>query len=451
MNLGSKKKYMLTEGSVWKRMVVFALPIFLGQLCQQLYNTADSLIVGNYLGSNALAAVSSSGNLIFLFIGFFGGLSLGAGVIISRFIGAGDEKNTSEAVHTTVALGLVNSVILTAAGIIFTPFILRMMQTPDSVLDSSVVYFRIYFTGAVGFVMYNTLVGILQAAGDSFHPLCYLVFSSVMNIVLDIVFIRFFNGGVGSAALASAISSVLSAVLCFIRLCRTDESYAIRIGKIRFIPKHLKAIIKIGVPSGVQNSIIGFANVVVQSYINIFGEMAVAGSGAYAKIEGFAFLPITCFTMAMTTFISQNLGAAKAGRAKQGAAFGTVCSVVLAEIIGVVIYFSAPVLIGAFDSDPEVIGFGVGRARICTLFYFLLAYTHAMASVFRGAGKATVPMVIMLVCWCIIRVGTLATVNLFWHSIYSVNWIYPFTWSLSTVVFTVYFLRSGLFSKITLN
>ena len=430
----------MTEGSAPKKIIIFAFPIFLGNLFQQLYNTADSLIVGNFLGSNALAAVSSAGNLIFLMIGFFIGLSVGAGVVISNYIGAKDAENTSLAVHTTVALGLVISIILTAIGITLAPVILRLMNTPEDVMSNSVIYFRIYFAGSIGFVMYNTFVGILRAAGDSTHPLYFLIISSVVNIVLDLVFIVGFHLGVGSAALATSISQIVSAVLCMILLLKTKESYRLEIKKIKFNVNILGKVINYGLPAGIQNSVIGFANVLVQSYINVFGEMAMAGHGAYSKIEGFGFLPITSFTMALTTFIGQNMGAKDYKRVKKGAVFGTVCSVTLAEVVGLIIFIFAPQLIRAFDSTPQSLEYGVQRTRVDTLFYFLLAFSHAMASILRGEGKSTVPMVIMLMFWCIVRVTILSVSNKYFHSIQVVNWVYPITWALSSIAYIFYYL-----------
>lgn len=438
----------MTSGSISKRMIFFALPLLLGNLFQQLYNTVDSLIVGNFLGSSALAAVSSSGSLIFMLIGFLSGISTGAGVVVSRYFGAEDKQGVHRAVHTTVAFGLVAGVLMTLVGVLMSPQILMWMGTPESVMSESIIYLQIYFSGSLGFVMYNIFVGILQAIGDSRHPLYYLMISSVINLVLDILFIEVFHTGVGGAALATVISQVFSAVLCFVQLLRTKDSYQLKITKIRFDAEMLGQIIRIGLPSGVQNSIIAFANVVVQSYINDFGEMAMAGYGAYSKIEGFAFLPINSFTLAMTTFVGQNLGAGQAERTKRGARFGILATVVLAEIIGVVVFLLAPQLIAAFDATPEVIRFGVEKARTAALFYFLLAYSHSVASILRGAGKAVVPMIIMMVCWCAIRVVFLAVSIPLTHAIQMVYVVYPLTWGLSSIVFFCYYKRADWMKRI---
>lgn len=433
---------LLTEGPIGRKILAFAFPLFLGNLFQQLYNTADSLIVGNFIGSDALAAVSSSGSLIFLMVGFFNGISVGAGVVIARYFGARDRAGVERAVHTTVAFGIVSGIALTVIGILFTPFILRLMGTPEDVLPSSVLYFRVYFCGSVAFVLYNVFVGILQSVGDSRHPLIYLIISSVVNVLLDLVFVAVLRLGVGSAALATVISQFLSAALCIKRLTRSQEEYRIVIKNIRFDLPMLRQVIQNGLPTGLQNSIIAFANVVVQSNINAFGKMAVAGCGSYSKIEGFGFLPINCFVMALTTFISQNLGAREYDRAKKGARFGILCSITIAELIGLIIYLSAPVLVSAFNSDPEVISFGVAQAHTVTLFYFLLAYSHCLAAIFRGAGRSAVPMLVMLACWCIIRVSYITVIVRFIPVINVIFWAYPLTWTLSSIVFTVYFLKS---------
>lgn len=434
---------LLTEGCIWKQLVAFAFPLFVGNLFQQLYNTADSLIVGNFLGSNALAAVSSSGNLIFLMVGFFQGISVGAGVVIARYYGAGDYREVKKAVHTTVAFGLAAGIFLTVFGTILTSRILLWMGTPADVLPESTVYFRIYFMGSLSFVMYNVFVGVLQSIGDSRHPLIYLVISSVINVLLDLLFVAVLGLGVGSAAVATILSQFFSAFLCLFRLTRkSPEEYRVYLKQIRFDLPMLKQIISNGLPAGFQNSIIALANVVVQSNINKFGKMAVAGSGAYSKIEGFGFLPITCFAMALTTFISQNLGARQYDRAKKGARFGILCSVSMAELVGIFIYLTIPTLIAAFNRTPEVIAYGTTHARITSLFYFLLSFSHCIAGILRGAGKAAVPMFTMLCFWCIVRVSYITVILHFIPEIRMIFWAYPLTWSLSSIVFLLYFLKA---------
>lgn len=437
-----KSNTSMLDGSIWKSIVYFALPLLLGNLFQQLYNTVDSLIVGNWLGSSSLAAVSSSGSLIFMLIGFIQGISSGAGVIVARLFGAREQNNLNLAVHTTVAFGIVAGLLMTFIGVVFTPQILVLMDTPDNVLGESIEYLQIYFMGSLGFVMYNVFVGILQAVGDSKHPLYYLIVSSVVNLVLDLVFIAVMGSGVGGAALATVISQFISALLCLRRLIWTDEPYKLSLRQIRFHGKLLYQIIKVGLPSGVQNSIIAFANVVVQSNINSFGDVAMAGCGAYSKIEGFGFLPITSFTMALTTFVGQNLGAKQYERTKKGARFGILVTIICAELIGIIVFALAPLLIAAFDRNPEVIRIGIEKARTSALFYFLLAYSHAVSAVLRGSGKAVVPMAVMMVFWCVVRVAFLSITVPLTNSIQMLYWVYPLTWFLSSVAFLIYYKKA---------
>lgn len=438
----STDRNALTEGPIWKSMLLFALPVFLGNVFQQFYNTFDSWCVGNFIGDDALAAVSSSGSLIFMLVGFFNGVAMGAGVIIARFFGARDHASMRRAIHTDVAFGLTAGILLSVIGVAFSPTILRWMGTPVEVLPQSISYFRWYFCGAVFTVMYNIFVGILHALGDSRHPLYYLMISTGVNIVLDLLFVAVFQMGVGSAALATTISQGISAALCCIRLMRVDKEYCLVLQDIRYDWESLKSIMRFGLPSGVQNSVIALANLVVQSNINSFGKEAMAGCGSYSKIEGFAFLPITCFTMALSTFVGQNLGARKYDRVKKGVGFGIACSVILAEMIGIFSYLFAPQLIGIFNDDAVVIDFGSRHMRTIALFYFLLAFSHCIAGIMRGAGKATVPMVTMLVCWCLIRVSYITIAIRFVNQLETVSWAYPITWTCSSIVFLLYFLKA---------
>lgn len=423
-------------------MLLFALPIFLGNIFQQLYNTVDSLIVGNFLGELPLAAVSSSGNLIHMFIGFFQGLSMGAGILIARYYGAKNYDALGKAIHTDVAMGLCTGILLTILGVAMTPTILGWMGTPEDVLPYSIEYFHFYFCGAVFTVMYNIFVGILHAVGDSRHPLYYLIISSLVNVVLDLVLVGLLGQGVWSAALATTVSQGISALLCCIRLMRYDTVYRLHWRRIRFHLRTLKEILQFGLPSAVQNSVIGIANVFVQSNINNFGSAAMAGCGAYSKLEGFAFLPVTCFSQALSTFVGQNLGAKQYDRAKKGAVFGTCCSVVAAEIIGFALYAAAPYLIAIFDDTPQVIAFGIAHTRTISRFYFLLAFSHCAAAILRGSGKSTVPMVVMLLFWCVVRVSYISIAVQYVDKLTTVSWAYPITWSCSSIVFLFYLVKA---------
>ena len=437
-----KSEVNLTEGSIAKNIIKFAIPMFIGNLFQQLYNVADSLVVGNFLGSDALAAVTSTGSLIFLLVGFFNGTAMGAGVIIARFFGAKDHENVKKALHTDLAFGILCGAIMTLVGVIFAPQILTLMDTPEDVFVQSVLYIRIYFLGSIAVVLYNVCMGIMQAVGDSRHPLYYLIFSSVVNILLDLLFNGVFKLGVEYAALATIISQLLATLMCLWRLTGKSQTYRVELRKIGFDKDLLKQIVGIGLPSGLQNSIISIANVVVQANINAFGSAAMAGCGAYFKIEGFVFLPITCFSMALTTFIGQNLGAKQYDRAKKGAAFGIFCSITLAEVIGILVYFFMPRLILLFNAEADVVNYGILQAHTESLFYFLLAFSHTVAGIMRGAGKSTVPMFVMLGCWCIFRITYVTIITSIIPTIQVVFWAYPITWSLSSVVFLIYLLKA---------
>ena len=429
----------MTHGVPWRLISVFAVPIFLSQLFQQLYNTADALIVSNFLGDNALAAVSASGPLIFLMVSFFAGTASGVGVAISRYFGAGDYDKVSRTIHTAVLLAVISGLILTVIGVAFTPTLLRWMATDAEVLSDAIAYFRCYFTGVSAGVMYNTFTGIMNALGDSRRPLYYLIVSSLTNISLDLLFVGVLGWGVWSAALATIISQAVSVVLCLLHLTKKGTIFQIRWSALRIDGALLREILRYGLPAGVQNSVIALANVVVQTNINSFGKDAMAAYGAYSKIEGFAFLPVTSFSMAITTYVSQNLGAGQKERARRGARFGILAAPIIAEVIGILTYLTAPALIGLFSKTPAVLALGVLETRTISLFYFLLAFSHAVASVCRGAGKAFVPMAIMLSIWCVIRILYIMLMMRLFHQIVYVYWAYPLTWALSSAIYFLYF------------
>ena len=423
-------------------MLIFALPVFLGNVFQQLYNAFDAWCVGHFINDDALAAVSSSGSLIFLMISFFQGLSMGAGVVIARTFGAREFASMRKAIHTAIAFGLLTGMLLTVLGVALTPTILNWMGTPEEVLPQSISYFRFYFMGAIFTVMYNIFVGILHAVGDSKHPLYYLIVSTFVNIGLDLLFVGAFQLGVGSAAMATTISQGISALLCFLHLLHIDAPYQVKMKEISFDKKSLMDIVRYGLPSGVQNSVIAFANVLVQTNINSFGKAAMAGCGSYSKLEGFAFLPVTCFTQTLSTFVGQNLGAGQHDRVKKGVGFGIACSCLMAELVGVLSYVFAPQLIGFFSETREAISFGVEHMRTICLFYCLLAFSHCIAGIMRGAGKATVPMFTMLACWCVFRVIYITVAVKFVNELTTISWAYPITWSLSSIIFLIYFLKA---------
>lgn len=431
----------MTQGNPYSQIIAFALPIFLSQVFQQLYNTADTLIVGRFLGTNALAAVSSSGTLIFLLVSFFNGTSMGAGVVVSKYFGAKDNDKISRAIHTNIVFSLLCGVVLTLVGVFLTPTFLVWMKTDPDVLPEAIEYFRYFFLGSLAMIMYNACRGIMSALGDSKRPLYYLIFSSLLNVALDVLFVAGFGWGVWSAAVATVLSQAASVVLCLRHLLMKDQIYSVQLKKLRIDKAMLLEILRYGLPAGVQNSVIAFANTIVQTQINSFGKYATAAYGTHGKIEGFAFLPIVSFNMAISTFISQNLGAGLHDRVKQGARFGTVAAVLMAELVGVLCYIFAPQLIGLFDSNAEVIRLGTMQARTVSLFFFLLAYSHSIAAVCRGAGKAFVPMFIMLGVWCVLRICYIAYVSHTFGELSYIYWAYPITWAISSVMYLIYYLK----------
>jgi len=443
----TQHRNLMTEGNIRRKMLGFALPILAGYFFQQLYNTVDALIVGNYLDADALAAVTSTSSYTYLMIGFVAGFATGAGIIVARHIGGESPEETEKAVHTAVALGLFFSIILTAAGVLVSPVILRLMGTPETVFPRSCRYLQVYFAGSAALVMYNMFVSILQASGESRYPLLCLVASSLTNIVLDILFISVFHMDVEGAALATVISEILSVVLVGMKLLRTKEAIRLQPRKIRVDRANLKYIIRYGFPTALQGCVIDLSNMLIQSYINSFGRDAMAGIGASIKTEGFMFLPVTAFSMALTTFVSQNVGAKRMDRVKEGARFGLLCTAGMLLAFGTIAYFLAPSLVALFNSDPAIIRYGAGRTTTCAFFYCLCGFSHTASAVSRGLGKPMTPMLVMLICWCAVRVLVLFTIGQAVHDIRLIYWIYPFTWTLSTIVYLIDFRRQNLFRR----
>lgn len=441
-HIQQKKEVSLTEGSIVKGLVAFIIPLFLGQLLQQLYSMADAWVVGNFADNDAFAAVSLSTHVSFLIVGFFNGIALGGGVVISRHYGAKDQKRTEWAIHNNFLFGIGASVLSTAVGLWMTPWILTWLQTPESVMPDALVYFRIYFAGVSTIIMYNICMAIMRALGDSLHPLYYLVVSSVTNVVLDLLFVAVFQWGVAGAAVATVFSQGLSAVLCIVQMCRSKGEMRLEFGKLRLNLLMMRQILSQGLPSGVQNSVISIGNLVVQANINSFGAYAISGHGAYSKIEGLVFLPIMSISMALPTFVSQNLGARQYERAKKGAGYGILMGVLLAEAIGILFYLGIEPALYLFLDVPEAVEFGRIHAHTVTLFFFLLAFSHCAAGVMRGCGKAVVPMVTMLASWCGIRVLYVTQMLKVFPVFRTISSVYPLTWSISTVVFLLFLWRT---------
>ncbi|MDD6665788.1 MAG: MATE family efflux transporter [Eubacterium coprostanoligenes] len=428
----------MTEGNIWKLLIIFSIPLILGNLLQQMYNTADSIIVGNFVGSNGLAAVGSGTALINLIIAFSQGAAVGAGVIVSQNLGARDKQKTKLAVHTAMCIAIILGVILSAIGVIFSRDLLVWMKTPKSVLKDSVLYLQIYCGGLIFNVIYNMATGILNAAGNSKRPLIYLAIASVTNIILDLVFIKALKWGVKGAAIATDISQALSCVLAVGYLLRVNSDYKLIIKELKIHGNTAKQIIRVGLPTAIQNMVISFSNVLVQSSVNSYGATAMAGYAAYLKIDGFNILPVLSISMAVTTFTGQNVGAKKPDRVKKGMWNALIMGVVYTVIIGVVILLTSHTVLGLFTKDNEVITYGQLAMKYFCPFYFLLGILNILAGTVRGAGKGVPPMLILLFSMCIFRILWIKIALPFYSTIDGVFILYPISWFVGMVLMIIY-------------
>lgn len=428
----------MTEGNIWKLLIIFSIPLILGNLLQQMYNTADSIIVGNFVGSNGLAAVGSGTALINLIIAFSQGAAVGAGVIVSQNLGARDKQKTKLAVHTAMCIAIILGVILSAIGVIFSRDLLIWMKTPKSVLKDSVLYLQIYCGGLILNVIYNMATGILNAAGNSKRPLIYLAIASVTNIILDLVFIKALKWGVKGAAIATDISQALSCVLAVGYLLRVNSDYKLIVKELKIHGNTAKQIIRVGLPTAIQNMVISFSNVLVQSSVNSYGATAMAGYAAYLKIDGFNILPVLSISMAVTTFTGQNVGAKKPDRVKKGMWNALIMGVVYTVIIGVVILLTSHTVLGLFTKDNEVITYGQLAMKYFCPFYFLLGILNILAGTVRGAGKGVPPMLILLFSMCIFRILWIKIALPFYSTIDGVFILYPISWFVGMVLMIIY-------------
>ena len=431
----------MTEGVIWKEILLFSIPLLLGNLFQQLYNAVDSVVVGNYIGAQALAAVGSSAPVINLLVSFFMGLAVGAGVIISRYFGARKKEELHIAVHTSLALTFAAGLVMTLIGVLISPYVLQWVGTPSDVMESSVLYLRIYFLGILSVMVYNMGSGILRAVGDSRNPLYFLIVSSVTNIILDMLFVIVFHMGIAGVGWATLIAQTISAVLTMLLLMRTKEEYQLKLKHIRFHKHMLYEIVRLGLPSGLQNAIVSFSNVIVQSNINAFGSLAMAGCGSYTKIDGFAILPVMSYSMALTTFTGQNMGAKKYDRVKQGAKTGILMSVITIVCISALLLMLGPNVLAIFSSDPTVINYGLYMMHVLAPGYIFLAISHAFNGIIRGAGITTVPMIVMVTCWCGLRMAWILTSVPLFHDIGVVFMGWPLTWIASALWLFLYYRK----------
>ena len=445
------KTIMMTEGVIWKQLLAFSMPLLMGNLFQQLYNTVDSVVVGNYIGSEALAAVGSSNSLINLIIGMFMGIATGAGVIISQYYGGKEEQKLHWAVHTCMALSIWGGIFLTVLGIAISPIILRWMGTPEEVMSNSVVYFRIFFGGSLFNLVYNMGAGILRAVGDSRRPLYYLCVSSVVNIVLDLVFVVVFHMGVAGVGYATVTAQFISAMLVMLALTRSNEAYRLELSKIKIDKRMMSRILKIGIPSGVQQSIISLSNVIVQANVNSFGAAAMAGFGSYCKIDGFVMLPLQSFCMAATTFTGQNVGARNIPRVKKGIFQGLVIGAVYTAVMSAVLFFQVDRVLRIFSSDPAVLDYGHRTMYLLLPFYMTMTVHNILMGSFRGAGKTMVSMLIGVGNMCILRMIYINLAVPFFPSYGAVMLCYPITWITTMLMDIVYCVKAKWLPRYTIT
>ncbi|MDD6032444.1 MAG: MATE family efflux transporter, partial [Oscillospiraceae bacterium] len=399
----TRKDIDMTQGVIWKQLLLFALPLMVGNLFQQLYNTVDSIVVGNFVGKEALAAVGSVGPIINSLIGFFTGLATGAGVVISQAYGAKNSEKVSRTVHTTLSLTLLLCLLFTFIGIAMTPMMLRLMSTPEDVFGESAAYLRIYFAGVSGLMIYNMGAGILRAVGDSRRPLYFLIFSACTNTVLDLLFVAVLRWGIAGVAWATVLSQVISAVLIMIVLMRTDGPYRLELKKLRLEIPILREVVRVGLPAAIQQMITSISNVFVQSYINMFGSSVMAGWSAYSKIDQFMMLPMMSVSLAATTFVGQNRGAGRLDRIKKGANTAFFMSLTVSLLAMAPLLIFAPSLVGLFNSEAEVLSYGVLFIRTLSPFYMLCCINQVYASSLRGLGNTRAPMFIMLGSFVVFR------------------------------------------------
>lgn len=378
----------LTEGVIWKKIVLFAIPIMLSNLLQQLYNACDSAVVGNFAGSEALAAVGSTGALINLLVGFFLGISTGTGVIFSRYFGADDEKKLLDVMNAAVMLSIICGIFIMIIGLIWTTDLLKIMHCPEDIINLATTYLRIYLLGMVGMLVYNVGSGIIRACGDSKHPLYYLMFSGILNLILNLIFVAGFNMGVAGSALATAISQFFSAFLVIMNLVRIPYSYRLNIGKIKFNKETAKQIIKISVPCGLQSSMFNISNMIVQIKINDFGSVAMAGCAAYEKIDGFLYMPMMALGLSISTFVGQNIGAGKYERIKKGVNVCLVLSVIMTMIGSAIVLLTGGQLLNVFTDNEEVKNIGILMMFILAPFTWTHSFTEILGGAIRGAGSA---------------------------------------------------------------
>lgn len=433
----------MTEGSILKQIILFALPLMLGNVFQMLYNTVDSVVVGNFVGKQALAAIGSTTMITNMLVFFFNGFSIGAGVIISRFFGAKDTDRLHTAIETTVAATFILCVVFTAIGFLCVKPMLKFMSTPEDVFGEATVYLRIYIGGIAGLLIYNMCSGILRAVGDSTRPLYFLIFTSLLNIILDLLFVIVFNAGIAGVAYATIIAQFISAALTVRLLSRTDDIYKLTWHDLRIDFPILGRIFAVGMPAAIQSVITAFSNVFVQAYINVFGSNVMAGWGSYNKLDQFIMLPMQSTAMSATTFVSQNIGAGKEKRADKGTVVAILLTTAVTAVIATLLYVFAEPAVRLFSPDEAVIEFGALFIHVNVYYLLFNCVNHVLAGALRGRGDSKGPMIIMLSTFVALRQIYLYVVTHFVANTPAlVGFGYPVGWAACCIVeLSYYFIR----------
>lgn len=437
-----RKSRSMTEGVIWKQVLLFSLPLLIGNVFQQLYNTVDSYVVGNYVGHEALAAVGASNPLINLIIGLFMGISTGAGILIARYYGGEKYEEVESSIHTFIAFSIIVGVFLTIFGLIFSPHLLRWLKTPEEIMPQATIYLRVYFWGVLFLVIYNSGAGILRAVGNSRNPLIYLAISSVINVSLDLIFVIVFDMGILGVAVATFIAQLVSAILVILHLMHTDDVYKLILKNIRIDFRMLEGIVRMGVPTGIQQTVVSFSNVLVQSYVNSFGANAIAAFSAADKFNAFLAMPTNSLSLTITTFTGQNLGANKKERVQEGIKKTVLMGVIAVVMLGIPTFLFAEQLISIFSKSPEVIAYGARQLRIVVPFYTFLAVNAILSGALRGSGLTMVPMFIMIFSFTILRQVFLYLAMRINRSMDMVFWSYSVTWFASMMFTLIYYRKS---------
>lgn len=430
----------MTQGSIVAQLIAFSLPLMLGNVFQMLYNTVDSVVVGNFVGTEALAAVGSTTMIVNILVFFFNGFSTGATVVIARRFGAGDRQELHTAIQTTMAATFILSVVFTVVGLLGVDPMLRFMATPDDVFDQAALYLRIYLAGFSGLVIYNMCSGILRAVGDTTRPLYFLVLTSLMNIVLDLLFVLKLNMGIDGVAYATIISQFISAGLTLALLTFSKDIYRMDWKDLHLNSKVVREIVAVGLPAGIQSIVTAVSNVFVQSYINAFQSQCMAGWAAYNKLDQFVMLPMQSLAMASTTFVSQNIGAGQERRADKGAVVSVALCLAVTGVIVLLLMLLAAPAVALFTKDEEVIRFGVLFIRANVVFLLFNCVNHVLAGAMRGRGDSTAPMVIMLLTFVVLRqIYLFVMTRYIANTPFAVGFGYPVGWMSCCVLEVCYY------------